>query len=67
MADEIRVIRGTPTAEELAALIGVLFARRPRAAATAPAPTPSLWRASGLPATPPRAGRGAWRASSLPR
>ncbi len=66
MADEIRVIRGTPTAEELAALVGVLFAR-PRAAATAPAPTPSLWRASGLPATPPRAGRGAWRASSLRR
>jgi Acyl-CoA carboxylase epsilon subunit len=64
VADEIRIVRGTPTAEEVAALVGVLFGRRRPEPAAAPAP--SLWRASGLPGTPPRAGRGAWRASSLP-
>src|SRR4051812_13715751 len=42
LADEpvLRVVRGTPTAEELAALVGVLFTRR-AAAVPATRPTPS--------------------------
>jgi hypothetical protein len=61
-----RVTRGTPTAEELAALVGVLLSAGP-AAPAAPAP-PSRWRASTLPAhRGVRAGAGAWRASALPR
>ena len=66
MADEMRVVRGTPTPEELAALVGVLFGAR-RSPVADPAPVASRWRASGLPATPLRTGRGAWRGSSLPR
>jgi hypothetical protein len=70
MTDEstpaFRVVRGTPTAEDLAALVGVLWARR-AGAAPAPAPIPSRWRASALPATGLHPGRGAWRASALPR
>jgi hypothetical protein len=70
VADEttpaLRVLRGTPTAEELAALVGVLF-RRSAPAAPAAAPTPSRWRASALPGVPLQAGRGAWHASGLPR
>jgi hypothetical protein len=69
VADEttpvLRVLRGTPTAEELAALVGVLL-RRSAAPTPAAAATPSRWRASGLPGGPRRAGRGAWRASGLP-
>jgi Acyl-CoA carboxylase epsilon subunit len=69
VADEttpaLRVVRGTPTAEELAALVGVLFSRRSEPAPVEP-PTPSRWRASALPGVPLRAGRGAWRASGLP-
>jgi hypothetical protein len=60
-----RVVRGTPTAEELAALVGVLWGRR-AGAVTAPAPVPSRWRASALPAAGLRHGPGAWRASALP-
>ncbi len=69
MQDEpyFRVVRGTPTAEELAALVGVLF-QRSRVPAAAPAPpVRSRWRDSGLPVTAPRPGTGAWRASALPR
>jgi hypothetical protein len=69
VADEttpaFRVVRGTPTAEELAALVGVLFSRRP-ATPAAPSTAPSRWRASALPTTPLRAGAGGWRASGLP-
>jgi Acyl-CoA carboxylase epsilon subunit len=61
-----RVIRGTPSVEELAALVGVLV-RRSRPGAPAPPPPRSRWRASGLPATPPRPGPGAWRAATQPR
>lgn len=66
-----RVVRGTPTPEELAALVGVIVARsRPTGTASRPR---SLWvrharpgavAHSGLPARP---GTGAWRASALPR
>lgn len=60
----IRVERGTPTAEEVAALVTVLSAR-PAGAAAPAAPVSDWWR-SGLPAVP-GAGAGAWRASGLPR
>jgi hypothetical protein len=68
MSDEpfFQVTSGSPTAEELAAMVGVLWARRQAAAAAAAAATPrvptSKWRASAA----PRAGRlpipgpGAW-------
>lgn len=61
----LRVVRGNPTPEELAALIAVVASRgtevEPEAAA------PSLWasRGAGL-RRPLRPGRGAWRASGLP-
>jgi hypothetical protein len=60
-----RVVRGTPTAEELAALVGVLFSRRAAEPAEPPRPV-SRWRASALPNIPLRPGPGAWRASALP-
>jgi hypothetical protein len=71
VADEttpaFRVTRGAPTAEELAALVGVLFSRLSRRAeAPAPPVAPSRWRASALPGASPRPGPGAWRASGLP-
>ena len=61
----LRVVRGEPTAEELAALVAVLAAR---SAAAAPAPRPrSAWadpaRRLGLTARP---GPGGWRRSALP-
>ncbi|WP_433531464.1 acyl-CoA carboxylase subunit epsilon [Micromonospora sp. CA-263727] len=62
-----RLVRGVPTAEELAALVGAIVARsRPMAG---PAPTPvSAWARSGRPAGAGLApGPGAWRASGLPR
>ncbi|MFC4148374.1 acyl-CoA carboxylase subunit epsilon [Micromonospora mangrovi] len=62
-----RVVRGVPTAEELAALVGAIMVRtRP---AAAPAPTPrSHWTRSARPAAATlAAGHGAWRASGLPR
>jgi acyl-CoA carboxylase epsilon subunit len=61
----LRVVRGEPTAEELAALVAVLAAR---SAAPAPARRPrSAWadpaRRLGLTSRP---GPGAWRRSALP-
>jgi hypothetical protein len=55
-----RVTRGAPTPEELAALVGVLWARR-QSAAAAPVPDAprSRWRAP-LPRALPTPGRGAW-------
>ena len=61
----LRVVRGDPTPEELAALIAVVSARAGVSEAT-PEPARSLWSRPVLrqPLTP---GPGAWRASSLPR
>ncbi len=60
----LRVVRGTPTPEELAALVAVITARGGAPAAAAPAP-PALWGRpqlrGGL-----APGPGAWRASALP-
>ncbi len=63
----LRVVRGAPTAAELAALVAVLTARA--AAGTARAATPRrAWAdpASRLP-PPLHPGPGAWRRSGLPR
>lgn len=69
-APVLRVVRGDPTAEELAALVAVLAASgsaAASAAATAARPRPE-WRnrARGMRALP-ATGPGAWRASGLPR
>jgi acyl-CoA carboxylase epsilon subunit len=60
----LRVVRGEPTPEELAALLAVLAARPAPAAAP---PLRSAWsdpgRRLGLTARP---GPGAWRRSALP-
>jgi hypothetical protein len=61
----IRVVRGVPTAAELAALVGVLLTRAPEDGA--PAPVRSRWAASGRPAVPLRPGPGAWVGSGRPR
>ena len=60
----LRVVRGDPTSEELAALLAVVTARRSDEAA--PEPVPSLWSRPVLRAALAH-GSGAWRASSLPR
>ncbi|MGA3487141.1 acyl-CoA carboxylase subunit epsilon [Micromonosporaceae bacterium DT55] len=60
-----RVVRGTPTAEELAALVGAVFSRsRPETAPPAPV---SAWSRSARPTPLLLAGRNAWRLSGLPR
>ncbi len=70
MASELRIVRGVPTDEELAALVGVLLLRSP---ATEPAGVANRWIASARPryayrdGRPTRPGAGAWRSSALPR
>ena len=72
MAEEFRVVRGVPTDEELAAIVGVLMLRATPATAP-PAEPEHTWVSSGRPAyaypdgRPSRPGRSAWRASGLPR
>lgn len=61
----VRVVRGIPTAEELAALVGAILVRRP--AATAPEPAVSAWARSGRPGALDRTGIDGWRTSGLPR
>lgn len=69
----VRVVRGAPTTEEVAALVGAVLARGTTGVPAASTPgragrgTPSGWRMSALPVAPPRPGPGAWRASGLPR
>jgi len=54
-----RVVKGTPTADELAALVGVvLLRRRATASPTPPARKTSAWARSARPAGGGRAG---WR------
>jgi Acyl-CoA carboxylase epsilon subunit len=62
----LRVIRGNPTAEELAALLAVVAARP---APPTPAPrTRQLWSdRAALLRRPLHPGPAAWRASALPR
>src|SRR2546429_5214018 len=56
----VKITRGTPTAEDLAALVSALVTRAPRPAA--PAPVSSRWARSGRPGT-----RTGWLGSALPR
>ncbi|MFD0972106.1 acyl-CoA carboxylase subunit epsilon [Plantactinospora endophytica] len=74
MADEeplLRVLRGTPTPEELAALVGAVLLRSRPATSVRPAAT-STWARHGRAGTvspsgmPTRTGRDAWRLSGLP-
>ena len=61
----LRVVRGNPTAEELAALVAVLTAR---AAAGPPPRRPrSAWADPARQLFAPRVGPDAWRRSALPR
>ena len=63
----LRVVRGVPTAEELAALVGAIVARSRPTAGPTPAPA-STWARSGRPSNAGQLpGPGAWRASGLPR
>lgn len=62
----VRVVRGAPTPDELAALVGVLLGRR-RPDAPEPAPAVPHWARSGNPAhRGTRPGPDAWRRSGLP-
>ncbi|WP_306835140.1 acyl-CoA carboxylase subunit epsilon [Catenuloplanes nepalensis] len=60
-APDLRILRGTPSPEELAALVGALRALTREAPSTAPSPR-SAWAISARPAYAP-----AWRRSALPR
>lgn len=62
MSDEplFKVIEGTPTAEEIAAIVGVLLPRLRAVPAGEPQPEPSRWRRSALPGATTRSG---WRGS----
>jgi hypothetical protein len=64
----LRVVKGDPGDEELAALVAVVAATAAaRVASPGPAPR-SQWSAPGRGHRPPLApGRGGWRASALPR
>ena len=63
---QLRVVRGEPTPEELAALVSVLAARAAGSPAAVEPPAPSAWasREAGL-RRPLHAGPGAWRAATL--
>lgn len=61
----LRVVKGDPTAEELAALVAVVAASASGEEPPRPPARPWSAPARGLRA-PVHAGRGAWRASGLP-
>ncbi|MFL5516227.1 MAG: acyl-CoA carboxylase subunit epsilon [Gemmatimonadales bacterium] len=56
----VRIVRGTPTAEELAALVGILLVGSGDGPATGP--VPSRWARSARPGARPTS----WRAAALP-
>ena len=68
----LTVVKGSPTPEQLAALVAVVCSLRPLEGADAPAPEAAaapeqaVWGAPTARSTPV-AGPGAWRASGLPR
>jgi hypothetical protein len=63
----LRVVRGTPTAAELAALVTVVSSVGAAVPVDAPRPT-SVWAARSRLVRPPlRPGPAAWRASAWPR
>jgi hypothetical protein len=59
----VRVVRGTPTEHELAALITIVAARSTSMDAISPSFRPSPWTMSARPSTRPSS----WRASAMPR
>ena len=59
----VRVVRGTPTPDEGAALVGVLIGRSMAANAITSPPSMDTWVRSAR----PYAGPGSWRESGLPR
>ncbi|MGA5301574.1 acyl-CoA carboxylase subunit epsilon [Nucisporomicrobium flavum] len=59
----VSVVRGEPTPEELAALVGALASRYTGTDADTPKPSTTAWTRSARPS----AGKGSWRDSSLPR
>ena len=63
----LRVVRGNPSVEELAALVTVVTAAARRASPSGSTPAPSRWtdRGRAVPTTLPH-GPGAWRAFALP-
>jgi hypothetical protein len=65
----VRVVKGEPTAEELAALTAVVSAKAAQAsAAESEGERPSTWAAYWRTVrTPLRPGLGAWRSSALPK
>jgi hypothetical protein len=64
----VSVVRGAPTAEEVAALVAVLVARRARSSAPVPGTGLSAWAdPAARMRTVPVPGPGAWRRSGLPR
>lgn len=67
-APVLRVVRGRPTPEEVAAVVAVVAAAYGGGQAPPPRTSRSLWAAPSYAATRlPRPGPGAWRASALPR
>jgi hypothetical protein len=68
----LRIVRGSPTPEEVAALVGALLSRV-RPADDAPPAPPTAWRRSARPGAvgpsglPPRPERDGWRRSAFPR
>ena len=63
----LTVVRGNPSAEEIAALVAVLTAARAASAGAAAARPGSAWSArSRLLRAPLPRGPGGWRASALP-
>ena len=58
----VRVVRGTPTAAEVAALVVVLAARSTETDSPSVRPPASAWARSARPGAGPRS----WRASGLP-
>jgi hypothetical protein len=66
---EIKVERGTPTPEELAAVVALVQARAAAAGTVADGPAPlDTWAdpARNVPGPVPAPGPGAWRASAWP-
>ncbi len=69
MAEEkqplLRVVRGNPTEEELAALVRVVVAAAAQTSPSQPTPQQSAWARVGRfrPALPPYRGPAAWRAA----
>jgi len=67
-AHMLRIVHGTPSDEELAALTTVLATASPRGAADTSSPRGSAWAAPAARLrTPLCPGPGAWKAAVLPR